>query len=206
MKTRQKILISLAAVLLGTGASLLAGDSSTPASGLLGRNYFEGRYVWTKLSDSPVDANGFAFDANWSVRSNLDFTMGYDWLETESYFGIKGERRTLLVGLRLMSRPDRSRFYVEAAAGYGWASVTTVGSDNASAFRAGVGAEFACTPSIVLTPFLNATRYGGDGDDTIVNYGVKASFLLGENWHVATSIQRDDDNNMSYGAGLGFRF
>lgn len=205
MKTRQKILLSLAAVLLGTGASLLAEDPISPPSGLLGQNRFEIRYLRHHLDGAPIDANGLAVEANWTVRPNLDLTMGYESLETDSYFGITGERRTLLVGLRVMSRVDRNRFYLEAAAGYGWSGVTTFGSDNASAYRLGVGAEFACTESILVTPFLHYTGYGGDGD-SITAYGVRGTVLLGRDWHFSVTLQRDEDSTLAYGAGIGFRF
>src|SRR5262245_36574857 len=104
MKTHQKILCSLAALFIGAGSSLLAADAS-PSSGLLGTNHFELRYFKHNLDDAPVDASGFALDANWNARPNLDLTMGYESMETDTFFGIKAERRTLLVGLRAMSSP-----------------------------------------------------------------------------------------------------
>lgn len=181
-----------------------AGIGSKP--GLLGTNYFGATYAWHNLSDSPVDAHGFAFESNWVVRDNLDFSLSYDWLQTDEFFGLRARQQTVLVGLRGFTSGDRARYYCEAAAGWAWADAGGLVSDDSSVYRFGAGGEFALTQSTTLTAFVYYQGYGSNGGSGMFNYGVKANTWASRHWALTASIMRTDTSDMSYSLGVNFRF
>lgn len=202
-KTLCKIVL-LARLGLGLAVRLSAGETGT-TTGLLGENYFGTTYAWHKLSDSPIDAHGFAFEGNWVVRDNLDFSLNYDWRRTDEFLGIRARQQTVLVGLRIFNSEDRIRYYSEAAAGWAWADAGGLVSDHSSTYRLGAGAELTLAPSTTLTPFIYYQDYGSGGSGTF-NYGLKANTWVSRHWALTASVLRDDSKDVSYHLGVNVRF
>ena len=200
---RKIVLLLLLSLSFLTRSPAAETDSN---SGLLGTNYFGATYAWHNLSDSPVDAYGFAFECNWVVRANLDFSLNYDWLQTDEFFGLRARQQTVLVGLRSFTAEGKTRYYFEAAAGWAWADVGGMLSDDSSVYRLGIGAEFTLTPSTTVTPFIFYQSYGSSGSSGTFNYGLKANAWVSRHWALTASLSADDNRNTAYALGVNFHF
>lgn len=211
MNTTRSLHLLVLAFALGFSASAFAQDqspASAPANdqGLLGENYFGANYAWYHFSDSPVDASGFEFEANYNVRSQLDFNLNYRFLRTDEIFGIRARFQSMMVGLRLFSKQSWGRPYLEASAGWAWADAGGIASEHSSAYRVGVGLEFQPKAKLTLTPFAYYLDYPGIDGAHSFNYGLKGNYWLSRHWALAATYFADDNQNTGYALGLNFRF
>jgi hypothetical protein len=108
MKISSRPIALLLLACLGLAARSSAAETS-PGPGLLGTSYCGASYVWHNFAESTLDASGFALEANWPVRANLDLTLSFDQWDTDSFFGLRARQQTFLAGLRLSSRRTRGR-------------------------------------------------------------------------------------------------
>ncbi len=206
----QSLLVLAVALALGLPVSTSAQEKSTdPASsghGLIGENYLGASYVWYKINDSPVDATGYDFEANYAFRPNVDFTMTYSWLRTDEFLGVRARLQTVLFGLRVYSDQSWGRPYLEAAGGWASADAGGVVSESSTAYRVGAGVEFQPTAKLTLTPFINyydLTSVSGSGT---FNYGLRGAAWISRHWALTASVFADDSSDTTYSVGMNFRF
>jgi len=210
-------LLPAAALALGLAVPAFAGDDpATPAAapavastgghGLLGQNYASLGYVYTDISDTSVNASGYKFALNQGVRDGLDTLLEYDYLRSdETGFG-RASQQILDAGVRGYVNYGGLKPYAEAGVGWAWLHAPAGARENSFVWFAGVGAELQAAPDFSITPFVRFSYANSFTNHQQWDYGVKANYWVTEHVGLMATLSRDNSRDMSYGAGVNFRF
>jgi hypothetical protein len=211
--TIRTLLLTIAAV-LGLTASAWAQTTgaSTPApsaeigKGLLGQTYVGVGYGYTDLNNSSVNLQGLSFDYNQPLNKGFDFNLGFGDAWSSKISGSRTRQQSFEASA-VAFMPDLAwgRPFFSVGAGWFWTKTAGI-SDNSFLYSFDTGVEFQATKELSITPFVSYT----DATSLHVNnkwgYGVKANYWFTDQWGLAASLSRDNKSNMSYGAGVNFRF
>ena len=208
---KQNIIIKsliLVASLAGLTAAARAADtaSSSGSLGLLGQTYAGLSYSYINLDSSPVNAESYGFVYNQPLNTGFDAVFNYDWTQSGVVAGDRAHERALDATLRAFSTTTAwGKPYIEAGVGYDWIKYAGA-KDKSFNWIAGAGVEFQATSELTITPFVRWLRATGYTDHNAVNYGVKANYWVTKQVGVLASIDRSDDQDMTYKLGLNVRF
>lgn len=174
--------------------------------GLLGQTYSGLTYTYTELRHSPLEGQGLRFEYNMPLNLGFDAKFTYDGLRTTSFANLRNTSQLAEASaVAFMTQYGWIKPYIEVGAGWLWTKSAGV-RDNAAAGRLGTGAEFQVATALVLRPYVNYTSSGVLPSDHRWNYGVKANYWLTDQWGVSAGLDRDNQQNMGYSAGLNYRF
>lgn len=200
--------ILVGASALGLALTLHANEAES-ASSLLGQHY-----VATSVGIVDLDAANtprvFHVDYNRNFATGVDLRLELDYFRSQPTNSVLyGHARyadyNAAVAVRTFTVRGRFAPYAEAGAGWTWFKLAGWREDSFVWF-AGAGVEASVTRDLSLTPFVRYTDrvnlFRGDQ----WSYGVRANYALTPRVGLVASVERDDDRNTRYTAGLSYRF
>lgn len=216
--TMKLTLLFIAALGLALTASAQDADSSATAPpataasatglghGLLGQNYAGFTYTYTDIQHTSLNNQGLGFVYNEPVASGLDAMFTYDGARSARFAGTDNLSQ-LVLGSAVAYLPgyERVRPFVTIGAGWIWTRTWHV-SDSSFAGQLGTGVEFLVAPNLSLRPYVDYTYARVFDARRRWDYGLEANYWLTQHWGVTATLDRDNQRNMSYTAGVNFRF
>jgi opacity protein-like surface antigen len=212
--TSPRSLLLAAAFALGLASAAVAGDRSPPTESsarLLGTRHVALTFGHVDLDATGFDARNYGFAYNHALAGNLDARLELDYLRSEGLGGVllRGRHysfRTLSAVGRAHTEWHGARVYAELGAGGTWFRSPLDFEDDSWLWLAGVGAEFAVAPKLVVTPYLRYRDAVDLGDGSVLHGGVRAHYALSGRLGLTAGIDRDDDRNTTYALGASLRF
>ena len=213
-----KTLILTAALAAGLSSPAFADDTADPAAapapaaavdnghGLLGQNYANLGYHYTDYTDSSLHSDSLDFTLNQGIRDGLDTMFEYGYTRSSDTGIGRVTQQQADVGARAYTNFQGFKPYVEAGLGWGWQHAPAVEHKSSFIWFGGVGAEFQVAKDLSVTPLVRysyADRFTSHGE---WDYGVKANYWVTEKIGLQVSLLRDNTRDLSYGAGINFRF
>jgi len=207
MKTKYsfKSLVLAASLVAGAGLTTARADvdpapapaSTTVAQGLLGQVYGTLTYSYIDLDGAASHADDYHFSLNQPLAFGLDGFLSYDFVDFNA-----GHQNVVMAGLRPFSaRFNWGKPYVEAGAGFAWAS-----GDDSFVWEIAAGAELQVTPQLTVTPYVQYTDAPDLAGDGTWNFGAKGNYWVNSQWAVTAGVAFDDDSNVGFTVGTNFRF
>jgi hypothetical protein len=197
--------LTVAASAQSTGAGIPAPTAQT-GKGLLGQTYVGLAYGYTDLNHSSVNLQGLSFVYNQPLNKGFDFSLdlGDAWSSKSSG---SHTRQQSFGASAIAFIPDQAwgRPFLSVGAGWFWTKTAGV-NDNSFLYDFETGVEFQATRELSLTPFVSYTDATSLHVDNKWGYGVKASYWVNDQWGVVGGLGRDNKSNMTYSAGVVFRF
>jgi len=214
-KTNLKSLLCAGAAVLCLAATAGAqtantSDNAVPAvetgRGLLGQRYASLGYSYNDLHDSSTDLQALRFEINQPLTRGFDLNLGYTGARTSAFDGIRQTQQSLDANVvAYMSGYGHGRPYLSAGGGWLWLK-TGGAKDNSFLYQFEAGVEWPATRALSVTPFV---RYLDAPSVAVANhwaYGVKANYWLTSRWGLNAVVALDNKVDVTYGAGLSFRF
>ena len=207
----------LAAAVLGFTAAALAQSTATsvptPASGpdtgrgLLGQHYFNLGYSYTNLTGTKINLRGVGLQYNQPLNTGFDLKLSYSNARTSEYFGTLRNLQQSFDASAIAFVPQTGwgRPYAEVGAGWIWTKNAGV-KDNSFLYHLETGVEYQLTSLLSLTPYVAYVDAPSIAVNNHWNYGVKTNYWVTDSWGVGAGIGRDNKRDMSYSAGVNFRF
>ena len=93
----------------------------------------------------------------------------------------------------------------EVGAGWIWTKNAGV-KDNSFLYHLETGVEYQLTSALSLTPYVAYVDAPSITVNNHWNYGVKTNYWVRDQWGVGAGIGRDNKRDMTYSAGVNFRF
>ena len=215
-KTNLKFVL-LAVAVLGLAATAPAQSTgvTAPASapgtgtGLLGQTYTSLGYGYTDLAGTSVNQQNLRFEYNQPLNSGFDLKLGYTGAHTSLFAGTNRDSQQSFDANAIAFIPETNwgRPYFSAGAGWLWTKDAGV-HDNSFLYHLETGVEYQVTTELSLTPWV---AYVDAPSLTLPvnnrwNYGVKANYWLTHSWGLSAGLGRDNKTDMTYSAGVNFRF
>lgn len=209
MSNRSSLFRLLAASALAAAGVLHGAESSR--AGLLGARYAGVSYSYVDVADTGYDARNYGFEYNHDLAANLDVRIELDYLRSEGLGGalFSGKHysfKSATAGVRSFTDWQGAKLYAEAGVGGVWFRAPASIREDSFLWFAGVGAEFSVTERFAVTPYV---RYQDPVDfqsGSTWNYGVRANYWCSERVALTAKLDRDDEETMTYQAGVTFRF
>ena len=197
--------LTVAASAQSTGAGPSAPVAET-GKGLLGQTYAGVAYGYTDLNNTSVSLQGLSFTYNQPVNKGFDVSLDLGDAWSSKFAGTRTRQQTF-GGSAIAFMPDQAwgRPFFSIGAGWFWTKTAGV-SDNSFLYDFETGVEFQATRELSLTPFVNYTETTSLHVNNKWSYGVKANYWVNDQWGVVGGLGRDNIANMSYSAGVVFRF
>lgn len=208
-----KTFVLAAAVSLGLASASFAQSANVavpnPAdakpTGLLGQNYATLGYGYVDLDNTGIHASRFSLAGNQSLREGLDGILEYGYTRSSKFAGTRITQHDLMAGARAYMTAGGIKPYVEAGIGWVWQKAAGA-SEDSFAWGAGVGAEIEVASAVTVTPYVRYEDITKGSDNESWNYGVKGNYWLSSRVGLQLGVERDDDKNMTYSAGVNVRF
>lgn len=215
-KSNLKNLLLAAAVLsLAATAPAQSTGASTPApapapgTGLLGQTYTSLGYGYTDLTGTTVNQQNLRFEYNQPLNTGFDLKLGYTGARTSEFAGAQRNSQQSFDASAIAFVPETNwgRPYFLAGAGWLWAKDAGM-RGNSFLYHLETGVEYQVTTAFSVTPWV---AYVDAPSLTIPvnnrwNYGIKTNYWLTHSWGVGVDLARDNKRDMTYGAGVNFRF
>jgi opacity protein-like surface antigen len=210
--TMKNLLLALAA--LGLAASVSAQTTAAAAptpgpgtgTGLLGQTYTSLGYSYDDLSHSSVNLQGLRFEYNQPLNTGFDLKLGYTGARTSEFSGTRDRQQSFdASAIAFIPETNWGRPYIDVGAGWIWTRNAGV-NDNSFLYHLAAGVEYQLTSALSLTPYVT---YLDAQSITVINhwnYGVKSNYWLTNQWGLGVGIGRDNKQDMTYSAGVRFRF
>lgn len=205
-----KSLLVIAAASLGAivGHAQTSADGSTRMQeryGQLGSRHLGVDYGYAHLDDTAFDdLNGFGLRYNQPVGAGIDFSLGYDWAESNLVAGSRAKAEEATASLTWYTEANGTRPFIEPGVGWTWAKVGRFKTDS-FLYYIGAGVELQVARAWVITPyvrFADATEFDGN----TWNFGVKSAYRLSESWGLNVELSADDDSNTGFKLGVNYHF
>lgn len=190
----------------------LAAQPPGPADagqGLLGQDFagFEAAYI-RHNGGAPAADRDCGFVYNKGVFAGLDATASWDWL-TGGAHGDRDWREQALFGATGYLVQPWGRPFAQAEAGWAWDRFNLI-NRNGFSDRFTAGIEFQPAGTLSLAPYARYEEWHrqqapGWGDHAW-DFGLKAACRLSGRWSLTVDPQIDQFRNLTYAAGLVFRF
>jgi opacity protein-like surface antigen len=218
-KTNLKLLVATLAATFALAASAGAQSANvavpvptaTPAGGqgLLGSGYSGLAGDYFKLRSGPASAaRGFTLYYNQPLADGIDLTLDYDWARARAS-GFKTTEQKIDAIFTSFLKESWGKPYFSAGVDWDHRRGNFAITGNSIGLLAGTGVEFQVAPAFVLTPFVNFVRETHFNQNEL-DYGVKATYRLEQNWSVTAKAQYDDirrsADRMEYSVGLNYHF
>jgi opacity protein-like surface antigen len=217
-KSNLKILLLAAAALsLAATAPAQSTGASPPApaaaanpgtgTGLLGQTYTSLGYGYTDLTGTTVHQQGLRFEYNQPLNTGFDLKLGYSGARTSEFLGTQRNSQQSVDAAAVAFIPETNwgRPYLEVGAGWIWTKNAGV-RDNSFLYHLETGVEYQVTTDLSLTPWVAYIDAPSIPVNNRWNYGIKTNYWLTQSWGVGVSLGRDNKRDMTYGAGVNFRF
>jgi len=213
------LLLAAAALSLAATAPAQSTGADTPApapaaapgtgTGLLGQTYTSLGYGYTDLTGTTVNQQNLRFEYNQPLNTGFDLKLGYTGARTSEFAGTLRNSQQSVDANAIAFIPETNwgRPYLQVGAGWIWAKDAGV-HDNSFLYHLETGVEYQVTAAFSVTPWV---AYIDAPSLTIPvnnrwNYGIKTNYWLTHSWGVGVSLGRDSQRDMTYGAGVNFRF
>jgi hypothetical protein len=197
-------------------AEALAAD---PGPGLVGTNYGELSFGYQKQEGAPSILRDYGFVSNGNVYKNgsvgADANFTYDYEEGRA-FGFDDHRQEAEFGLTGFLMETWGKPFLTADAGMAWERAADA-SRKGFAYSGTGGVEFEVLRSLALTPFVeyqadpHLYNHGlpwANFEDHLVDYGVKATFRITQQWRASVTADLDQHSERDWGlkGGASYRF
>jgi hypothetical protein len=211
--TMKTLLIAVAALGL-TGAAFAQNTGvsvPTPAPearrGLLGQTYVSLGYGYTDLTSTTVNVQGLRFEYNQPLNTGFDLKLGYTSGRSSLFAGdLRSTQQSFdASAIAFIPETNWGRPYFEVGAGWLWTKDAGV-KDNSFLYHLETGVEYQLTSALSLTPYFGYVDAPSIEVNNHWNYGVKANYWLNDQWGVSAGLGRDNQRDMTYSAGVNFRF
>jgi hypothetical protein len=193
--------------------------AADPGPGLVGNNYAELSYGYQKQEGAPSILHDYGFVSNANVFKNgsvgADANFTYDLLQG-SAFGFDDHRQEAELGLTGFLMETWGKPFLTADAGMAWERAADA-SRKGFAYSGTGGVEFELTRNLALAPFVeyqadpHLYNHGlpwANFDDHLLDYGVKATLRITEQWHASVTADLDQHSDKDWGlkGGVSYRF
>ena len=217
-KTNLKfVLLAVAALGLAATAPAQSTGAAAPApaaapgtgTGLLGQTYSGLSYGYTDLAGTSLNQQSLRFEYNQPLNTGFDLKLGYTGAHTSLFAGTNRDSQQSFDANAIAFIPETNwgRPYVSVGAGWLWTKDAGV-RDNSFLYRFETGVEYQVTSELAVTPwvaYVDAPSLTGPVRNRW-NYGVKANYWLTHSWGLEAGLGRDNKTDMTYSAGVNFRF
>jgi hypothetical protein len=198
--------LTAAAYAQNTGASVPTPAPDT-GRGLLGQTYVSLGYGYTDLTGTKVNLQGLNFQYNQPLNTGFDLKLGYTSVRTSQFDGTLRNIQNSFDASAVAFVPQTNwgRPYFEVGAGWIWTKDAGV-KDNSFLYHLETGVEYQLTSALSLTPYVAYVDAPSITVNNHWNYGVKTNYWVTDQWGVGAGIGRDNKRDMTYSAGVNFRF
>jgi len=217
-KTNLKfVLLAVAALGLAATAPAQSTGAAAPApaaapgtgTGLLGQTYSGLSYGYTDLAGTSLNQQSLRFEYNQPLNTGFDLKLGYTGAHTSLFAGTNRDSQQSFDANAIAFIPETNwgRPYLSVGAGWLWTKDAGV-RDNSFLYRFETGVEYQVTSELAVTPwvaYVDAPSLTGPVRNRW-NYGVKANYWLTHSWGLEAGLGRDNKTDMTYSAGVNFRF
>ncbi|HTX64488.1 MAG TPA: hypothetical protein VMD31_01840 [Opitutaceae bacterium] len=217
-KTNLKfVLLAVAALGLAATAPAQSTGAGAPApaaapgtgTGLLGQTYSGLSYGYTDLAGTSLNQQSLRFEYNQPLNTGFDLKLGYTGAHTSLFAGTNRDSQQSFDANAIAFIPETNwgRPYLSVGAGWLWTKDAGV-RDNSFLYRFETGVEYQVTSELAVTPwvaYVDAPSLTGPVRNRW-NYGVKANYWLTHSWGLEAGLGRDNKTDMTYSAGVNFRF
>lgn len=200
--------ILVGASALGLALTLRASEAES-ASTLLGQHYLATSIGFVDL-DAANTPRVFHVDYNRNFATGVDLRLELDYLRSQRTNSVLyGHARytdyNAALAVRAFTVRGRWAPYAEVGAGWTWFKLADWRED-AFVWFAGAGIEATVTRELSVTPFVRYTDRVNFFRGDQWSYGARANYTLTPRVGLVAAIERDDDRNTRYTAGVSYRF
>lgn len=193
--------------------------AADPGPGLVGNNYAELSFGYQRQEGAPSTLRDYGFVSNGNVYKNgsmgADANFSYDFLEG-SASGFYDHRQEAELGLTGFLMETWGKPFLTADAGMAWERAAGA-SRKGFAYSGTGGVEFEVMRNLALAPFAeyqadpHLYNHGlpwANFEDHLLDYGVKATVRVTEQWHASVTADLDQHSDRDWGlkGGVSYRF
>jgi len=209
------VLLAAAALSLAATAPAQSTGAAPPApasgpgtgTGLLGQTYTSLGYGYTDLAGTAVNQQSLRFEYNQPLNTGFDLKLGYTGARTSLFAGTARNSQQAFDANAVAFIPETNWGRPYFSVGAGWIWTKTAGArDNSFLYRLETGVEYQVTSALALTPWVAYVDAPSIPVNNRWNYGVKANYWLTHSWGLSAGLGRDNKTDMTYSAGVNFRF